>query len=117
MAFATPLRRGQLLLYDWQRRQVVRAVQLEHSGPPRIVTSLSALPCGRLLAASTADGLYIMCQHGTSEAVRVSAGGGGAAGFCCGGRRLLAARGCAVEVWDTAAALERARLLLGGSTA
>lgn len=114
VVFATPARPGLLLLFDWQRRRVTRTVELPPA-PGRIqysVLSLAASPCGRLLAAGTSSGTYIICQHATAEPTKFSNAAPSAVAFCDGGRSLLAARGAAVEAWDTGAAMDRARLLL-----
>lgn len=122
VAFATPLRPGQLLLFDWQRQHVTRTVQLNALQPCAPVYSLAASPCGRLLAAATAMGTFLMCQHATMEPVLVTDAAESArtgyvqqpvVAFCGGGRCLLISRGCAVEVWDIAAAVQQADLLIG----
>lgn len=120
-AFATPLRPGQLLLFDWQQRRVTRTINLQNpctsisTEPPseEVVTlSLAASPCGRLLAAGTSVGACVVCPHPAAEPDWFSGSVTPAVGFCAGGRRLLAARGNAVEAWDTSAIMERGRLLL-----
>ncbi len=107
-----------LLLFDWQQQRVTRCVDVQPAmaltAEPLSVLSLAASPCGRLLAAGTSAGACVLCQHAAAELVWLSSGTAAApaVGFCRGGRRLLAARGAAVEVWDTAALMQRARLLL-----
>lgn len=121
VAFATPLRPGQLLLYDWRQQCIIRTVLLDPLWPSATVISVAASPCGRLLAAATAGSTFVLCSHAVAEVVQFADREVGEAHrvltFCGGGRRLLMSRGGAVELWDTTAALRQADLLLGVASA
>lgn len=141
VAFATPLQPGQLLLLEHGDQRMIRTVFLTPSSLPRpfsfpsasrpgsakasavlagtqtslgsaaVVTSLTASRDGRLIAAATTRGMFLMGQHAAAGAVQLSSSAALAVAFATAGQRLLAARGTSTECWDVSAVAAAARLL------